>query len=292
MSAVVGDIATPTGLRDTGIKTHGRVPVLIWFVCLFLAGLVVLAILGPGLLHLSPGTQDLLNVARKPNHKHLLGTDDLGRDVLARLVAGARLALIGPIVVATSSLVISSIVGITAGYFGGIVDEIISRIVDFMFALPGLLVAIVVVSVLKGGYWMAIAVLSTFFVQGDIRVVRSAAIEQRPLPYIEAARTLGFSSWRIMYRHILPNIVPILIADFALNFAASIIGLAGLAFLGLGGGVGHPEWGRMLAEGQPLLFSNPAAGLAPGAAIVVIAMSVNLFGDWMYERYHGGRGRS
>jgi peptide/nickel transport system permease protein len=288
MTSTVPDIALPP-VRRIRLRRRGT-PLLIWCAVGYLGILVVLAILGPGPLHLHPATQNLVEVARKPGHGHLLGTDDLGRDVLARLVAGARLALIGPLVVATVSLVVSAVVGITAGYLGGLVDQAVSRVVDFMFALPGLLVAIVVVSIFKGGYWLAIAVLSTFFVQGDIRIVRSAALEQRPLPYVESTRVLGFSSARIMFRHILPNILPILIADMALNFSASIIGLAGLAFLGLGGGIGRPEWGRMLSEGQPLLFSNPAAALAPGAAIVVVAVSVNLIGDWMYERYHGRRG--
>ena len=119
--------------------------------------------------------------------------------------------------------------------------------------------AIVVVSVLGGGYAMAIVLLSIFNVQGDIRIVRGATLEQKPLPYIEALRSLGIGRRRIMFRHILPNVAPILVANFAIDFALALVALAGLSFLGLGSEPGSPEWGAMLAENQSILFVNPAA---------------------------------
>ena len=152
----------------------------------------------------------------------------------SRVVEGSRTALIGPSIIAASGLVVSSLLGIAAGYIGGIVDLVISRAVDFMFSLPGLLIAIVVVSVVGGGYGIAVVVLSILNVQGDIRIVRSAAVKQRTLPYIESARTLGVPVWRIMYQHIFLNILPILVADLALDFGGALVALAGLAFLGLG----------------------------------------------------------
>jgi ABC-type dipeptide/oligopeptide/nickel transport system permease subunit len=269
----------------------GRLPIIIGLAFGFLGFVIFLSVFGRVVFHGSPGAQDLLNTGKGPTSAHWLGTDSLGRDIFSRIVEGTKTALIGPFIVAFSGLVVSSIVGIAAGYFGGLTDLLISRVVDFMFALPGLLIAIVVVSVVGGGYALAIAVLAVLNVQGDIRIVRSVAVKQRTLPYIEAARTLGVPRRRIMYRHILLNIIPILITNLALDFGGALIALAGLAFLGLGAPAGSSEWGRMLAEGQSLLFQNPAAALVPGLAIVLLAMSVSLIGDWVYDGY-SRRGRS
>lgn len=263
------------------------VPVIIWLSILFIAATLLLALLGEFIVPISPSAQDLYRIAAPPSPEHWLGTDELGRDVLARLVAGARTAVLGPFIVALIGFVVSSLVGIYAGYSGGIIDSIIMRIVDFIIALPGLLIAIVLVSVLGGGYWLAIGVLSLLNVQGDIRIVRGAALKERNLTYIEAARAVGVPKGRIMYGHILPNILALSASTFAIDFAGALVALAGLAFLGLGAEIGTPEWGSMLSEGQALLFSNPAAALAPATAIILLAVSVNLIGDWAYDRYTG-----
>ena len=266
-------------------KRRHRPPVLIVLAVTILA-LVVIAALVPALLTRSaPEAQDLLAVAKTPSAQHWFGTDDLGRDVFTRVVFGARSAMIGPLIIASSGVVISGLVGILAGYVGGLTDSVIMRTVDFIFSLPGLLLTIVIVAVSGGGYWMAIVVLSVLNVQGDIRIVRGVALEQRSLPYIEAARIVGVPTWRIMYRHIFPNIAPVVVADFAVDFAGALVALSGLAFLGLGSQPGTAEWGRMLTEGQALLFDNALAAVAPGLAIVLLAVSVNLIGDWLYERY-------
>jgi ABC-type dipeptide/oligopeptide/nickel transport system permease subunit len=264
---------------------------MIWLAIGFVALVAFMALFGALIFRGSPSAQDLLANGNPPSAGHWLGTDSLGRDIFDRMIAGSRTALLGPFIVAFSGLVVSSIVGIAAGYMGGTVDLIISRVVDFMFALPGLLIAIVVVSVVGGGYPLAILVLSVLNVPGDIRIVRSVAVKQRALPYIEAARTLGVPRRHIMYRHIFLNMIPILIANFALDFGGALIALAGLAFLGLGSQAGSAEWGRMLAEGQSLLFQNASAVLAPGLAIVLLAMSVSLIGDWIYDQY-ASRGRN
>lgn len=274
-------------------RTRRRTPVVIMLAGLFLMLVIGSALCGRFLFSRSPSSQDLTAVAKPASSAHWLGTDELGRDVFVRVVAGAHSALIGPILIALSGLVISAAIGILAGYVGGVTDSLIMRGVDFVFALPSLLLTIVVVAVAGGGYWMAIVVLAVLNVQGDIRIVRGVALEQRPLPYIEAARTVGIPRWRIMYRHILPNIAPILVADFAVDFSGALVALSGLAFLGLGSQPGTAEWGRMLTDGQPLLFTNPLAAVAPGLAIVFLAVSVNLIGDWLYERYsaQNSRGR-
>src|SRR5262249_50733029 len=159
----------------------------------------------------------------------------------------------------------------------------IMRWVDLMYALPGLLIAIVVVGVLGGGYWLAVLLLIVLTAPYDTRIVRGATLEQRPLPYVEAARTLGLRTRRIMVRHIWPTRLPLVIANPFLNFAFRLVTLWALAFLGLGVGPGPPDGGRMLAESRTLLFDTPAAALAPGGMIVITAASMNLIGDWLYE---------
>ncbi len=140
------------------------------------------------------------------------------------------------------------------------------------------------------GYWLAVLVLSILNVAGGVRLIRGAALEQRALPYVEAARTLGVPRWRIMYLHIWRNISPIVFANAALDFALALVALSSLSYLGLGSQPGEAEWGRMLSENQSLLFSNPAGVLAPALAIVFFATSVTIIGDWIYDRFsYGGR---
>ena len=213
------------------------------------------------------------------------GKDELGRDIFSRLIAGSRSAVIGPLLIASSGLFISVFLGVLAGYRGGIIDNFIMRCVDFIVALPSLLIAIVVISVTEGGYWMAILVLSILNVQGNIRIIRGVTLEQRNLPYIEALRVVGVGRLSVMYKHIVPNLYPILIANFATDFAGALVALSGLSFLGLGSQPGTPDWGRMLADGQSLLFTNYWAAVGPGLAIVLLAISVNLIGDWVYDFY-------
>jgi peptide/nickel transport system permease protein len=281
MTAMAGFLRKPIRLS----ARKRSLPISSLVALVYLLAVVVSAVLGSLFMPHPPMQQDLYAIGALPSPQHLFGTDVLGRDVLSRLMAGSPAALSGPLAVAISGLVISALVGIYAGYSGGAVDSTIMRIVDFMFALPGLLIAIVVVSTLGGGYWTAIAVLSFLNVQGDIRIVRSSALRERNFAYIESARVVGVPRWRIMYRHILPNISPILVSNFAIDFSGALVAISGLAFLGLGAELGTPEWGSELAQGQQLLFSNPAAALAPAALIVALAVSVNLVGDWLYEKY-------
>jgi peptide/nickel transport system permease protein len=200
------------------------------------------------------------------------------------------MAITGPLFVAITGILAASLLGILSGYLGGSVDMMIQRCVDFMFALPGLLIAIVIVGVTGGGYWMAVLVLALLNVAGGIRIIRSAALEQRALPYVEAARTLGVPRRRIMYVHIWRNISAIVFANAALDFALALVALSSLSYLGLGTQPGVPEWGLMLAENQSLLFSNPVGVLSPGLAIVFLATAVTIIGDWIYDRFsYGGR---
>jgi peptide/nickel transport system permease protein len=255
------------------------------------AAVVICAAFGPQIAPHDPNEQDLLFSLTGPSRQHLLGTDDLGRDIASRTIVGARTAVVGPLLIAFGAMLIGSVLGLLAGYLGGLSDSAISRWVDLVYAMPALLVAIVVVGVLGGGYFLAVGLLVILFSPIDTRIVRGATLDQRSRPYVEAARMLGLSNRRIMVGHIWPNVLPLALANAFLTFAFSIVALASLSFLGLGVGPGTADWGRMLSDSRTLLFDVPAAAIAPGIAIVVTAASVNVIGDWLYERL-SDRGRA
>jgi peptide/nickel transport system permease protein len=288
MSDAVAPIG-PTGL-DLRLSRR-RFPIFVG-VCLVAISLVtVCAITGSLLAPQNASTQNiLLGVSNSSTH-HLLGTDQLGRDVFSRLIAGARSAMIGPVIIAVGALVVGNALGLVAGYYGGAVEAVIMRWVDLMVSLPVLLVAIVVAGTLGGGYALAVVVLTVLQAPYDTRIIRGATLEQRTRPYVEAAKTLGVSSPRIMLRHIWPNLWPVVVANSFLNFAFALVNLAALSFLGLGAAAGSPDWGRMLDDNRSLIFFNPWAALGPGLMIVLTAASMNILGDWLYERL-SDRGRT
>lgn len=252
----------------------------------------LLAVLGPVLAPTDPNAQDLLIGVSGPAAGHPLGTDDLGRDVFSRLLVGARTAVVGPAVIALGALLIGSALGMVAGYRGGLAGTAIMRVADLIYAVPGLLVAIVVAGVVGGGYWLAVGLLTVLFCVYDLRIVRAAVLEQRSAPYVEAAILLGTPAWRIMLREIWPNIRSIELANAFLNFAFALVSLSALSFLGIGVGANTPDWGRMLAESRAYLDVNPLAAIAPGVAIALLAAAVSVLGDRFEERlYDTGRAR-
>ncbi|MGI8702600.1 MAG: ABC transporter permease [Nocardioidaceae bacterium] len=271
-------------------RTRSGPGLLIWLCWAIVIVVIFLALLG---VQIAPDadTQDLATGVSGPSGTHWLGTDDLGRDVLSRVIVGTRTAFVGPVLITLGSGLLGSLLGLFAGYVGGLTDSVILRWADLMFALPGHLVAIVVVGVLGGGYYLAIAVLIVLSSPFDTRLIRAATLEQRPRAFIEAARVLGLPGRRIAVRHVLPNLVPLMIASVFLGFAYGLLALAALSFLGLGVPAGTPDWGRMLAESRSLLFENPWAALAPGAMLILTAASMNLIGDWLAERL-SDRGRA
>lgn len=232
----------------------------------------------------SPSAQDLFGTAASPSWRHLLGTDDLGRDILSRLIVGARPALGGAALIAAGAMAIGAAFGLLAGYRGGKTDSAIMRAVDFLYSTPQLLVVLVIVGIVGGGYWLSVGLLTLLSAPYDTRLIRAATLEQRPRPYVEAAEVMGAGTWRILLRHIWPNISRLVIANTLLNFGFALVALAALAFLGVGAPPGAPDWGRMLADAKTLIFANPAAPLAPAATIALVACAANIAGDWLYER--------
>ena len=277
-------VALPGARVRAARARTSRVPWVIAGCFVVVAAVAVMTVFGSVIAPHNPNLQDPLHALTKPSAAHWLGTDSLGRDVFSRLIAGARTAVIGPLVIAAASLLVGNALGLLAGYRGGRVDATIMRWVDLMWSVPGLLVIIVVAGALGGGYWLAVALLFVLTVPFDTRVVRGATLEQVPRPYVEAAKTVGVKDWRIMARHIWPNVSGVAIANAFLNFAGTLGFVAALSFLGLGVAPGTPDWGLMLAEGEQDLFVNPVAVLAPGVMIVMTATAMNLIGDWLQEQ--------
>ncbi|HET9895887.1 MAG TPA: ABC transporter permease [Streptosporangiaceae bacterium] len=270
--------------KAPGARARSRAgSLIVWLSIAVMAGVLVMAIFGALIAPLSPSAQHLSITNAPPSAAHWLGTDSLGRDVFSRVIAGARSAFFGPLVIAAASFFLGNLLGLFAGYRGGLADAVIMRWVDFMWSLPSLVILVVVAGAVGSSYWLAVLVLIILTVPFDTRVIRGAALEQRPRPYVEAAQTLGVARWKIMAFHVWPNVSPVAVANTCLVFAGSLVTLAGLGFLGLGLPPGIPDWGLMLSQNEALLFTNPLATIAPGAMIVATAISMNLIGDWLYE---------
>lgn len=250
-----------------------------------LLGLIVLAAIASPFITDAATKQSILDSLLPPGSPgHLLGTDELGRDVLLLTLAGTGSAIAGPLVIAAGSMLIAIIVGTLAGYLRGSVDWVVGRIVDVLLSLPVMLVALVVAGIFGAGYWVTVIMLVLLFCPSDIRIIRAGVTEQAPRPYVEAAQMLSLSPARIMYRHIVPNVWPLILTNFMLNLAIALVTLSSLSFLGIGVAPGTPDWGRQITDGRGILGDNPAMLLVPAILIVLVTMAINVLGDHLGER--------
>lgn len=241
------------------------------------------AIFAPWVAPYDPTKQDLLNRLQGPSWEHWLGTDQLGRDVLSRLIYGARVSLVVGLCPTLISMVIGVILGLMAGFLGKWVDFVIMRLADVTLAFPSLLLAMVVMYTLGTGTVNIFLALAIVGWAGTARVVRSQTLSLREQEYVEAARSMGVSSWKIMFRHILPNCLPSLIVLFTLNVPGAILSESSLSFLGIGAQSPSTSWGLMVTDGKSYLFSNPTLALAPGIAILILALAFNFLGDGLRD---------
>lgn len=274
-------IAVLDKTRNTSLRPHN------WSVILSAVFLIIIAIAAAisTFFKTAATSQSILDSLLPPGTPgHLLGTDELGRDVLLFTLAGTGSAIAGPMVIAVGSMLIAIIVGTLAGYIRGSVDWAVGRVVDILLSLPVMLVALVVAGIFGAGYWVTVGMLVLLFAPSDIRIVRAGVTEQAPRPYVEAAQMLSLSPATIMYRHIVPNVWPLIITNLMLNIAIALVTLSSLSFLGIGVGPGIPDWGRQIADGRSLLGDNPAMLLLPAILIVLVAMSINVVGDHLGER--------
>lgn len=253
-----------------------------------IVALLVAAVVASPFLQNAALEQNILATSLAPGDDgHLLGTDQLGRDVLLLTVAGTASAIVGPVVIAAGSMLLGILFGIIAGYRRGVRDGVIGRVTDILLALPVLLAAIVIGGVFGGGYWSVVALLIVLFCPSDIRIVRSAVIEQAPRPYIEAAQMLSLSRRRIMFAHLLPNVRGLVITNMLLNVGFALVTLSSLSYLGVGVQPGTADWGRQISDGRDIMFINPAAVLVPALMLIVATCAITVLGDWVGDRLAG-----
>jgi ABC-type dipeptide/oligopeptide/nickel transport system permease subunit len=260
------------------------IPVATTLAFAVLAVMVLCAVLD-GLAPQDPEAINGLESLQGPSSDHLLGTDQLGRDVFSRMIAGARTSLLGPTLLALGVAVVGAVVAMLAGYFGGRLDAVVSRVVDVLYSIPALMVAVIVVGVTGGGFGITVLVLTVFNLPLAIRNLRAAVMERAQLPYMEAARTLGVPTWRILLTHLLPVISPFVVATFFIQFTYGVVELSSMSFLGLGVPPGASDWGRMVADNRGSMYGNVWATAAPAIGIVLLAVSTNLIGEWISSRY-------
>ncbi len=248
-----------------------------------LALLVVAAAFGPQLAPYGINAIDVGNRFQSPSLDHLFGTDELGRDVFSRVLVAARVSLqVGAIAVGIS-LVAGVTLGLVAGFYGGLIDDIIMRVMDMLFAFPAILLAIAILAVLGPGLTNAMIAIGIVYTPIFARICRASVLSVREEVFVRAARSLGASDFRLIRLHILPNVLAPIIVQTSLSLAFAILSEAALSFLGLGVQPPAPSWGRMLFDGRGFIEQGWWMGVFPGLAIFVTVLSFNIVGDAMRD---------
>lgn len=241
------------------------------------------AIVGPWLTPFDPATQDLPLRLNGPTPGHPFGLDELGRDILARILVGARISFLVGATVVSISATVGTLLGSMAGYFGGVIDDLISRVIDTLLAFPGLLLAIALVAVLGPSLRNVLLALSMIGWVGYARLVRGQVLRAREFEYVQAARALGATTVRVLWRHVIPTTIPAVVVQATLGMAGAIIGEASLSFLGLGVQPPTPSWGTMLEGGRSHLLDAPHLTIFPGVAIAALVLGFNFVGDGLRD---------
>lgn len=244
---------------------------------------VLLASAAPLIMRHDPYHQDLMLALDPPSAEYPLGTDEHGRDILSRLLAGAQVSMFMSLATVALSLAVGGGLGLLAGYYRGALDEIIMRLMDILLAMPGVLLAITIIAILGVGIENLILAVALSSVPVFARLARASTLSVRESEYVMAARVLGAADRRMLLRHILPNITAPLIVMSTTRLAAVILTASGLSFLGLGAQPPSPEWGAMLNAGREQLTSNPHVAISPGIAIMLIVLGFNLLGDGLRD---------
>jgi peptide/nickel transport system permease protein len=248
----------------------------------------LLLVMGVSFFYL-PHSVTEINTAVKlspPSSSYLLGTDNFGRDILSRLMKGSQTAFLVGIISVSIGCSMGVFLGAVSGYFGGRIDEIIMRIIDAMMAFPGILFALMFISVFGVGIENTMIAIGIMSIPTFARITRSGFLREKELEYIKAARVRGASNLRIIYHHILPNVISPIIVAATMSFSSAILAEAALSYLGLGVQAPNPSWGRMLSESQMYFMIAPWYTLAPGLMISLTVLALNMLGDFLrgYQR--------
>ncbi|WP_027780163.1 ABC transporter permease [Paraburkholderia caledonica] len=253
------------------------------FGAFLVALIVIMALFAPWLTHYDPVQASFMTVRQAPSAAHWFGTDELGRDVLSRLLYGARASLLAGVVSVGIAVVLGVPLGLIAGYFGRFVDGVISRIADALLSIPFLILAIALSAFLGPSLTNAMAAIGISAMPRFIRLTRGQAISVKAEEYVEGARAIGLDHARIMLRYILPNVLPPIIVQASLTVASAIIAEASLSFLGLGQLPPAPSWGSMLNTAKDFVSQAPWMSIFPGIAIFLAVLGFNLLGDGLRD---------
>jgi peptide/nickel transport system permease protein len=260
-------------IRATLAEREGRIGVAL------LGLMLLLIVIGPSVAPYSPYETAVGLPLQGPSSRHLLGTDDFGRDILSRVLCGGREIVIIPFLGTALAFIVGTVVGIVSAFRGGFVDTAVTRTVDVTLALPPLLIVLIVIAGAGGAASVQVAMIAIVFAPRIVRVTRGAAQAVVSNEYVEIARTRGESSLSIALREILPNITGTLTVEFAIRFTYAILFIATLNFLGVGAQPPSPNWGLMVADGREIMGIVPLAALAPAAAIALLSIALNLIAD-------------
>lgn len=245
--------------------------------------LLLIAIIGPSLAPYDPAAYDYDNMLAGPSAAHLFGTDQFGRDIFSRILAGAPLTL----GVSLSSVIVGAalgtVLGLLAGYYGGWIEMLVMRGADVLFSFPDILLAIAIVAILGPGIVNVFIAVAVFTVPSFARIMRSSTLSVKSALYVEVAHSLGCKDGRILFKHIFPGTIQSLIVNFTMRIGSAIMAASSLSFLGFGANVTDPEWGAMLSQSRSYLSTAPHMVYFPGLVIFVTVLAFNLFGDGLRD---------
>lgn len=245
--------------------------------------LIIIAIIGPFITPYDPNEQILLDKSQTPSAAHWFGTDNLGRDIFSRVIVGTRISLFVGVAAVAFSLILGTIFGSIAGYFGGKIDAFIMRIMDIMLSIPSILLAVTLMAALGKGLDKAIIAIGVVSIPEYARIIRSSILSVKENDYVAAARVLGNSDTRIIFHHILPNVLSSIVVRATLGISTAILDTAALGFLGLGVQPPIAEWGDMLGRVRSMVLVYPHMLIFPGLAITLAVLAFNLFGDGLRD---------
>lgn len=250
----------------------------------FIVALMIIAALGaPWIAPYSPYDLDVAKMLQGPSAAHWLGTDEVGRDVLSRTIYAARISVQVALIAVSVGLAGGTLIGLIAAYFGGVVDAVLMRLMELLFSFPAILLAVVLMASLGTSILNAMIAIGIIFIPGFARLARASTMDVLRQQYVEAARTIGMSDMRILFREVLPNILAPSLVEAAVAFAYAILLESALSFLGLGAQPPEPSWGNMINTGRGFMAQAPWLGIVPGLALFICVLGFNLLGDGMRD---------
>ncbi len=245
--------------------------------------LLILALIGPYLTPYDPAAYDYYNTFAEPSAEHLFGTDNFGRDIFSRMLAGTRLTLGISLSSVIIGAAIGTVLGLMSGYYGGVIEMLVMRSSDVLFSFPDILLAIAIVALIGPGSINVFIAVMVFTVPSFARIMRSATLSVKGSLYVEVAESLGCKSPRILFKHIFPGTIQSLIVNFTMRIGSAIMAASSLSFLGFGASTSEPEWGAMLSQGRSFMSTSPHMIFYPGLVIFITVLAFNLFGDGLRD---------